>query len=176
MTEAELIACIENPLVRAFLQEYLDEFVSDTLVFSEQILTHAPPEGKSFVQSAGLVFYSTPIVNFMPDLPWQTIKTKIANAVSDVFHMNANDHRYSPDRIQSTLDANNKDDKLIKQAIVAAFASICESAEDAMGTILIAGVAELLGKYIALHIAGILDEAAECQSQPMAQVSLTDLA
>lgn len=173
MADEELIAYIENPLVRAFLEEHLDEFVKDVLVFSEQIFAHVPPEGKSFVKGSGLAFYSTPLVNFMPDLPWQTIKTEITNAVSEVFNANIRDHRHSQNGVSDVSDKSHKMGKFIKQAIVAAFASICESAEDAMGTILIGGVANLLGKYIALCIAGRLDETVEHKSWPIVQVPLT---
>ncbi|MFC1636127.1 hypothetical protein ACFL5Z_14925 [Planctomycetota bacterium] len=173
MMDDELIECIENPLVREFLLEYLEEFVDDVQVFSKQILAYVPPEGKSFVTSSGLAFISTPIVNFMPDLPWQTIKMEITNAVSEVFYRNTNDQRYSQNGIPGAADKNHREEKLIKQAIVAAFASICKSAEDAMGTILIGGVANLLGKYVALCIARILDEIVEYRSWPIVQIPLT---
>ncbi|OHB79075.1 MAG: hypothetical protein A2Z25_22730 [Planctomycetes bacterium RBG_16_55_9] len=170
MMDAELIGCVENPLVRAFLQEHLDEFVEDVLVFAEQILAHVPSDSKSFVKSAGLAFYSTPIINFVPDLPWQTIKTAIANAVLEAFHVRISQRAHPERRIPDSLDKNHVKAGLVKQAIVAAFASICESAEGAMGAILIGGVAHLLGEYIALYVAGILDEAIEYTSWPMVQV------
>lgn len=170
MANEELIACVENPLVRAFLHEHLDEFADDVLVFSEQILAQVSQESKSFVKSAGLAFYSSPIVRFVPDIPWQIIKTAIANAVSDVFQMKLNTYGH-PEKL--TLDAFDKDHTetgFIKQAIVAAFASICTTTEDAMGAILIGGIAPLLGKYIALYTAGMIDEIIEFKSWPIVQV------
>lgn len=174
MTDAELIECIENPLVRVFLHEHLEEFVSDVLIFSEQILAHVSPDGKSFVKSAGLAFYSTPIVSFVPDLPWQTIKTAIANVVSEAFQMKIGDHGHSEKRISGVLDKDHTEVGFIKQAIVKAFASICKTSEDAMGAILIGGIAHLLGKYIALYTAGVIDEIIELKSWPIVQVPSTD--
>lgn len=173
MANAEVIECVENSLVRAFLQEHLDEYVHDVLIFSEQILAHVPSESKCFVKKAGLAFYSTPIVSFVPDLPWQTIKTEIANAVSEVFQIKINDHGHLENRIPGALDKDHTEAKCIKEAIVAAFASVCKTAEDAMGAILISGLAHLLGKYIALYTAGIIDDQIELKSWPMVQASST---
>jgi len=173
MANAELIECVENPLVRTFLQEHLDEFVGDVPIFAEHILAHVPSESKSFIKSAGLAFYSAPIVCFVPDLPWQTIKTAIANAVSGVFQTKISDHGHPENRVPGAFDKNHAEGELIERAIVAAFASICESAEGAMGTILIGGVAHLLGKYIALCIAGILNEVIEYKTWPIVQVPST---
>jgi hypothetical protein len=166
MAKAALIERVENPLVRTFLQEHLDEFVGDVIIFAEHVLAHVPSDSKSFVKSAGLAFYSTPIVCLVPDLPWQTIKTAIANAVSDVFQTKSSDHAYLENRLSDVPDKNHAEGELIEQAIIAAFASACESAEGAVGTILIGGVAHLLGKYIALHIAGNLDEVIERRTWP----------
>ena len=169
MTDAELIEYVENPLVRAFLHEHLDEFVGDVLIFSEQVLAHVPPENKSFIKSAGLTFYSTPIVSFMPDLPWQTIKTAITNAVSEVFQMKIGDYVDTEKTDPDSFDKDHTESGFIKQVIVGCFASICKTVEDAMGAILIGGIAHLLGKYIALYIAGIIDEAVELKSWPIVQ-------
>ena len=91
MANAELIECVKNTLVRTFLQEHLDEFASDVRIFNEHILAHVPPESKSFIKNAGLAFYSAPIIGFVPDLPWQTIKTTITNAVSEVVQTKLSD-------------------------------------------------------------------------------------
>jgi hypothetical protein len=48
---------------------------------------------------------------------------------------------------------------LIEQTILASFVSISISAGGAVGVILLGGAANLLGKYIALYIAAMLDEA-----------------
>jgi hypothetical protein len=170
MADTELIECVENPLVRAFLQEHLGKFVGDALFFSEHILAYVAPGGKSFVKSAGLAFYSTPIVTFVPDLPWQTIKTAIATAVSDVFHTKPGDRRSSANRLSDALDRKDAERGLVKEATVAAFASVCQLAEGAMGAILIGGVAHHLGKYVALCVAGALDEVGEYRSWPIVQV------
>ena len=174
MANVELTECVQNPHVRTFLQEHLDEFVGDTLIFAKHILAHVPSESRSFIQSAGLVFYSAPIVCFVPDLPWQTIKTAIANAVSGVFQAKLSDHGHTENRISDASDKNHAEGELIEQAIVTAFASICKSAEGEMGTILIGGVAHLLGKYIALWIAGDLNEIVEHTSWPIVQVPTID--
>ena len=173
MANVESIKCVENPLVRTFLQEHLDEFVSDVQIFNDHILAYVPSEGKSFVQSAGLAFYSAPIVGFVPDLPWQTIKTAINNAVSRFFQTKISDHSDPDNRVSVAFDKNHTEEELIEQAIVAAFASICKSAEGAMGAILIGGVAHLLGKYIALCVAGNLNEIIEHTSWPVVQVPMT---
>jgi hypothetical protein len=170
MTNIESIKDIENPLVRVFLMEHLDEFVDDVLIFTDQILARVNPEDRSFVQSAGLAFYSAPIVSYLPDLPWQTMRTAIDNAISDVFHVNIREHSGPENRNPDGQDKNVTEEKLIEKALVLAFASICSSTEEAMGTILVGGVAHLLGKYIALCIAGILNEVIEPKSWPIVQV------
>ncbi|MBN2313217.1 MAG: hypothetical protein JXM79_04765 [Sedimentisphaerales bacterium] len=170
MIDAELIDRVENAHVREFLHEYLDEYVSDVLVFSEQILAHVPSESKSFVKSAGLAFYSTAIISFVPDLPWQTIKTEIANAVSEVFQTNMNDQGRHEKEASDPLDQDHTEVGFIQRAIVTAFASVCKAAEDAMGAILIGDLAQLLGKYIALFIAWKIDEAVEFKSYPIVLV------
>ena len=174
MIDAEVIECVENAHIRAFLQEYLDDFVSDVLIFSEQIFAHLPPERKSFIKSAGLAFYSTAIVNFVPDLPWQTIKKEIENSVSRVFQMKTGDRDHHVDSVAEALDQDHTETRFIQRAIVTVFASICKTTEDAMGAILIGGLAHLLGKYIALVIAGMIDEAIELKSWPIVQVPSTD--
>jgi hypothetical protein len=174
MIDTELIDRVENAHVREFLQEYLDEYVSDVLVFSEQILAHVPPESKSFVKSEGLAFYSAAIISFVPDLPWQTIKTEIVSAVSEVFQTNINDQGRHEKEVPDPLDQDHTEVKFIQRAIVMAFASICKKAEDAIGTILIGGLAHLLGKYIALYIAWRINEAIELKSWPIVQVPSTE--
>ena len=175
MVDEALIERIENPLVRAFLGEHLDKFAGDALFFSEKILAHVPPEGKFFVKGSGLAFFSAPIVNFMPDLPWQTIKTAIASGIFEIFNGKICDHGHPENQTSGAFEKDHSEVGLVKRAIVAAFASVCDSAEDAMGTILIGGVADLLGKYIALCIAGILNELAEHKSWPIVQIPLTTL-
>ena len=174
MSDAELIECVENPLVRVFLDEHLDEFVGDVLFFSEQILAHVSPEGKPFVRSAGLAFYSTPIVSFVPDLPWQKMKTSIVTVVTEVFQKKIDDHGHPEKWLSGVLDQDHIKGGLIKEAIVKAFASICQTSEEAMGAILIGGIAHLLGKYIALYTAGIIDEVIELKSWPIVQVPSSD--
>ena len=173
MMDTELTECVKNPLVRAFLLEHLDEFAVDVLIFSEQILAHVPSESKPFIKSAGLAFYSTPIVSFVPDLPWQTMKTRMANAISEVFHIQSSHHGYHKNQIPGALDKDHTETEFIKQAIVAAFESICTTAEDTMGAILIGGLAHLLGKYIALYIAGMIDEIIQHKSWPIVPVPST---
>ena len=170
MSDEELIERVENPLVRAFLHENLHEFVNDVQVFAEEILAHVPTESKAFVRSSGLAFYSVPMVSFVPDLPWQTIKMAIAHAVSGVFRSAASRPGHTGNRTPGAREKNHDETGPSEQAIVAAFASICKSAEGAMGAILIGGVAHLLGKYIALYTAGILDDVIEQASWPVVQV------
>ena len=174
MANGELIECVENPLFRVFLDEHLDEFVGDVLFFTEQILAHVSYEDKSFVKKAGLAFYSTPIISFVPDLPWQTMKTAIANAVTETFHRKFDDQGHSEKRLSGVLNQDHMKDEWVKEAIVKAFASICQTSEDAMGAILIGGIARLLGKYVALFTAGIIDEAIEFKSWPIVQVPSSD--
>lgn len=176
MANAELIKCVENPLVRVFLEEHLDEFVSDVRFFSGQIFAHVSPEDKSFVRSAGLAFYSTPIVDFVRDLPWQTMKTAIANAVTEAFQMKIDDEGHPEKRLSGVFKGNHTEAEFIKETIVKAFASTCKTSEVAMGAILIGGLAHLLGKYIALYTAGIIDEVIELKSWPIAQVPCADVA
>jgi hypothetical protein len=173
MSNAELIECIENPLVREFLYEHLDEFADDVLVFSEQILAHVSPEDKRFVESAGVAFYTTPIIQFIPNLPWQTIKTSITKALSEVFQIQPNAHGHPERQITGTFEKDHTETGFIKQAIVSAFLSICKTTEDAMGIILIGGIAHLLGKYIALSTAGMIDDVIELKSWPVVQVPST---
>lgn len=174
MVNAKVIECVENSHVRDFLQESLDEYVNDVLFFSEQIFAHVSPESKSLVKSEGLAFYSTPIINFVPDLPWQTIKNEIAGTVSDVFQKEKIDRDHYEKEDSNALDHVRTEKKFIQRAIVMTFASICKTTEDAMGAILIGGLAHLLGKYIALYIAWKLDEAIEFKSWPIVQFPSTD--
>ena len=91
----------------------------------------------------------------------------MANAISEVFHIQSSNHGYHENQIPGALDKDHTETEFIKQAIVAAFASICIIAEDAMEAISIGGLAHLLGKYIALHVAGIIDEIIEHKSWPV---------
>ena len=155
MSDEEFSKNIENPLIWEYLKDNLSEFVKDVQVFSEDILANVPIENKPFVKSAGLAFYSAPIVNLMPDLPWETIKEAIASSVRGVFYTEPGEQKIDTD----VLRRSSGQIKLIEQAILASFVSISISAGGAIRTIFLGGVANLLGKYIALYIAAMLDEA-----------------
>ena len=166
MSDEELNKHVENPLVWEFLKENLGEFVKDVQVFSEEILANIPVENKPFVRSAGLAFYSAPIVNLVPDLPWELIKEAIASSVRGVFYTEPGEQKIDTDVFMSSAGQTT----LIEQAILASFVSISISAGGAVGTILLGGVANLLGKYIALYIAAILDEAIQKDFWPILQI------
>jgi len=166
MSDEEFSKNIENSLVWEYLKENLSEFVKDVHVFSEEILANVPIENKPFVKSAGLAFYSTPIVNLGPEIPWETIKEAIASSVQGVFYAESDGQKIDTDVFRRSSGPI----KLIEQAILASFVSISISAGGAVGTILLGGVANLLGKYIALYIATILDEAIQDDFCPILQI------
>lgn len=166
MSDEEFNKHVENPLIWEFLKENLSEFVKDVQVFSEEIFANVPIENKPFVKSAGLAFYSAPIVNLVPDLPWEPIKEAIASSVGGVFYAESGEQKIDTDVFRSSPGQR----KLIEQAILASFVSISVSAGGAVGTILLGGVANLLGKYIALYIAAILDEAIREDFWPILQI------
>jgi hypothetical protein len=170
MSTEELIEHVENPLVRGFLRDNLSQFAKDVQVFSGQILANVPPESKPFIISAGFAFYGTPIVSLVPDLPWERIKAAMAAGVQGVFAAEAGDPSQSEKEVPDALYEAGGRIEIIEQAIAAAFVSICESAQSVMGAILVGGVANLLGKYVALYIAGILDEAIEDDFWPILQI------
>ena len=165
MSDEELSKNIENSLVWEYLKENLSGFVKDVQVFSEDILANVPIENKAFVKSAGLAFYSAPIMNLTPDLPWEHIKEAIASSVRGVFYAKSGEHKIDTD----VLRKSPGDIQLIEQAILASFVSVSISAGGAVGTILLGGVANLLGKYIALYIAAMLDEAIQDDFWPILQ-------
>jgi hypothetical protein len=106
----------------------------------------------------------------VPDLPWERIKAAMAAGVQGVFAREADDPGQPQKEVLDALYRTGGRIELIEQAIAAAFASICESAQGAMGAILVGGVANPLGKYVALYIAGILDEAIEDDLWPILQI------
>ena len=169
MSGEESKKSVENPLVWEFLKENVSEFAKDVQVFSEEIFANVPIENKPFVKSAGLAFYSAPIVNIMPDLPWEPIKESIASSVRGVICAEPGEQKIDPDVFRSSPEQK----KLIEQSILASFVSISLTAGDAVGTILLGGVANLLGKYIALCIASILDEAIREDFWPILQIHST---
>ncbi len=152
----KLIENVKNPFVRSFLQDNLSEFVKDVHTFSCDIFANLSAERKPFVKSAGLAFLSSPIVSLTPELPWHRIKVAIENAVRETLSAAArNDESSTEADAESGVDTSD----LIERAITAAFISVCESSNGQTGAILVGGLADLLGKYIALYIAGSLDEA-----------------
>jgi hypothetical protein len=170
MYTEELIEHVENPLIRAFLGDNLSQFAKDVQIFSGQILANVPTENKPFIISAGSAFYSTPIVSLVPDLPWERIKAAMAAGVQGVFATEAGGPSQPENQVPDALHKAGGRAEIIEQAIAAAFESICESAQSAMGAILVGGVGNLLGKYVALYVAGILDEAVEDDSWPILQI------
>jgi len=141
---------VKNPFVRSFLRDNLSEFVADVHTFSSDIFANLSAERKPFVKSAGLAFLSAPIVSLAPELPWHRIRVAIETAIRETLSAAAGDN-----------DCSTKGDTsdLIERAITTAFLSACESANGHTGAILVGGLADLLGKYIALYVAGALDEA-----------------
>lgn len=161
MPSQKLFEHIESPLVRAFLEDNLCEFVNDVRVFSEEVLANVPAESRPLVKNAGLAFYSAPIASLLPDFPWEAIKTAIAAGISGVFLSEASGQGKPEKVVPFTFEKNGVLAERIEQAIVMAFAELHKSAGGPVGLIVIGGVANLLGKYVALYIAGILlDEAA----------------
>jgi len=148
----KLIERVGNPFVRAFLADNLDEFVRDVHAFSGDIFANLSVDRKPFVKSAGLAFLSAPIVSLAPELPWHRIKVAMGTAVHETLSAAARDEHGPAGDGQVTTD-------LVERAIAAAFVSVCESANGQTGAILVGGLADLLGKYIALYVAGALDEA-----------------
>ena len=166
MSDEEFRKNIDNSLVWEYLKENLGEFVKDVQVFSEEILANVPIENKPFVKSAGLAFYSAPIVNLAPDLPWELIKEAIASSVRGVFYAEPGEQKIDTD----VLRRSPGQIQLIEQAILASFVSISISAGGAVGTILLGSVANLLGKYVALYIVAILDEAIQDAFWPILHI------
>jgi len=167
MSDEEFSEHIENTLIWEYLKDNLDEFVKDVQVFSEEIFANVPIENKPFVKSAGLAFYSTPIVNLAPDLPWEPIKEAIASSVRGVFYAKPGEEKTDTDVFKSSAGQTT----LIEQAILASFVSISVSAGGALGTIFLGGVANLLGKYITLYIAAMLDETIQENFWPILHIS-----
>jgi len=155
MSDEEFSENTDNSLVWEYLKENLSEFVKDVQVFSEEIFANVPIENKPFVKSAGLAFYSAPIVNLVPDFPWEPIKEAIEISVRGVFYAESGEQKTDTNVFRSSSGQTT----LVEQAILACFVSISVSAGGALGTIFLGGVANLLGKYIALYIAATLDEA-----------------
>jgi len=148
----KLIERIENPFVRAFLVDNLSEFVGDVHTFSCDIFANLPTERKPFVKSAGLAFLSAPIVSLAPELPWHRVRVAVETAIHETLSAAARDNRgHAGDGLVTT--------DLVERAIATAFAAVCESANGQTGAILVGGLADLLGKYIALYVAAALDEA-----------------
>jgi len=153
----ELIERVKNPFVRAFLQDNLYEFVRDVHAFSGDIFANIPGQSKPFVKSAGLAFYSAPIVSLAPELPWHRIRVAIETAVHETLSAAAGDNHGAAKKIEADTGSGDTAD-LVERAIAAAFVSACESANGHTGAILVGGLADLLGKYIAIYVAGAIDE------------------
>jgi len=147
---------VSNPFVRSFLLDNLGEFVTDVHTFSCDIFANLSAERKPFVKSAGLAFLSAPIVSLAPELPWHKIRTAIETAVRETLPPPAGDDDCS---IEGDTGNGGDSGDLIERAITTAFVSACESANGHTGAILVGGLADLLGKYIALCVAGAIDEA-----------------
>jgi len=147
---------VSNPFVRSFLLDNLGEFVTDVHTFSCDIFANLSAERKPFVKSAGLAFLSAPIVSLAPELPWHKIRAAIETAVRETLPPAAGDNDRTIEG--DTGNAGDNGD-LVERAITTAFVSACESANGHTGAILVGGLADLLGKYIALCVAGALDEA-----------------
>ena len=156
-----LLENVKNPFVCSFLRDNLGEFVTDVHTFSSDIFANLSAERKPFVKSAGLAFLSAPIVSLAPEIPWHRIRVAIETAVRETLSAAAGDNDISAEG-----DGGDTAD-LIKRAITAAFVSACESSNGHAGVILVGGLADLLGKYIALYVAGALDEA---QFRPLVQI------
>ena len=170
MIDEEIGQHVENPLIWEFLRDNCSEFVKDVKIFSEDILANVPAESKPFVISAGLTFYSTPIVSLVPDFPWERIKEAIANSVRGIFCIEDNEQGRAIKVAPDVFNRAGGQPTLIEQAILASFVSISTSAGAAVGAILVGGIANLLGKYVALTIAAILDEAIRDDFPPVLQI------
>lgn len=147
---------VKNPFVRSFLRDNLSEFVTDFHAYFSDIFANLSSERKPFIKSAGLAFLSAPIVGLAPELPWHRMRVAIETAVHETLSAAGGYHGGSNG--DETRDGGDTSD-LIERAIAAAFVSVCESADGHTGAVLIGGLADLLGKYIALYVAGTLDEA-----------------
>jgi len=170
MIDGEFGQHAENPLIWEFLRDNCSEFVKDVKVFSEEILANVPIDIRPFVISAGLTFYSTPIVSLVPDFPWERIKEAIENSVRGIFCIEDNEQCRPQKVAPDVLNGTGGQPELIEQAILASFVSISTSAGAAVGAILVGGIANLLGKYVALTIAAILDEAIRDDLPPVLQI------
>ena len=176
MIDGEYGQHVENPLIWEFLRDNCSEFVKDVKVFSEEILANVPAESKPFVISAGLTFYSTPIVSLVPDFPWEPIKEAITNSVRGIFCIEDSKQGLPIKAVSDVFNKSGGQTELIEQAILASFVSISTSAGAAVGAILVGGIANLLGKYVALTIAAILDETIRGDLPPVLQIQPTPTA
>ena len=170
MIDGESGRHIENPLIWEFLRDNCGEFAKDVKVFSEEILANVPIDIRPFVISTGLTFYSTPIVSLVPDFPWERIKEAIANSVRGIFCTDDKEQGLDQKAVPDVFNGSSGQIGLIEQAILASFVSINTSAGAAVGAILIGGIANLLGKYVALTIAAILDEDIRDDLPPVLQI------
>jgi len=150
---------VKNPFVRSFLRDNLDEFVRDVHAFSCDIFANLSAERKPYIKSAGLAFLSAPIVSLSPQLPWHRIKIAVEIAVRETLSVVTGQDCATARMDKAKLGEDNDTTDLIERAIMAAFVSSCESANGYAGAILVGGLADLLGRYIALYVAGSLDEA-----------------
>lgn len=159
MSNKDLIKHIDSPFIQRFLKEYLSQLVRDVKVFSKEILANVPIEKKPSTKRAGFFFYITPILALVPENSWERIRAAIENGVWTVFCTKLNDHGEPKKAVLDVLNKDGMPDDLIEQAIITAFSSICESSGNGIEALRVEGVADLLGKFIALHIAEVLDEA-----------------
>jgi len=176
MIDGEFGKDVENSLIWEFLRDNCSEFAKDVKVFSEEILANVPEESRPFVISTGLTFYSTPIVSLVPDFPWEPIKEAITNSVRGIFCIEDNEQGLPIKAVSDVFNKSGGQTELIEQAILASFVSISTSAGAAVGAILVGGIANLLGKYVALTIAAILDETIRGDLPPVLQIQPTPTA
>lgn len=170
MIDGEFGRHVENPLIWEFLRDNCSEFAKDVKIFSEEILANVPAESKPFVISMGLTFYSTPIVSLVPDFPWEPIEEAIKNSVRGIFCIEDNERDLPLKAAPDIYNKSGGQTELIEQAILASFVSISTSAGATVGAILVGGIANLLGKYVALTIAAILDETVRGDLPPVFQI------
>ncbi len=155
-SQEKLFEGIESPLIRAFLRDNLCELANDVRVFSEQVLANVPAGRRPSVKDAGLAFYSAPIASLVPDLLWETVKAAIAARISGNLRSDAGGQGESEKAVPFSPGENLALAERIEQAIVTAFEELHKAEGGAVGLIVMGGIANLFGKYVALYIAGIL--------------------
>ena len=143
---------VENPDIRKFLQDNLDEIEKDVIGFREN-LAATSKELRPFAKVAGEAFYSASILSSAPDTDTDKLKAAIERAIWDLCCTRDNGTGSPKPEVEDLFNEDGKGTAIIKEAIVVAFAAI--------GGFFAGVVGKFLAKFVALRIAEIIDKIVE---------------